>query len=125
MIRRLIPLLLAAAALSGCEKQIEAPMQAGVCWQMITHGDKVKFNLLSKNEPRIEDCAASLEGMRLRFLGLGGSKTDIDGAYQGQFLFLRPEGVFTSQTYKGERFVLLVRSADGQLEKLGAQATTP
>ena len=118
-------LLAAALGLGACEKQVEAPMQAGTCWQMVTRNAKVAFNPVSQNEPRIETCAASLEAMRLRFLSLGGSAEDIDGAYQGQFLFLRKEGVFTSQTLKGERFILLVRTDDGQLEKLGAQPTPP
>ena len=118
-------LLLAAAigaglALTACERQIEALMDRGLCTQMVLKEGKAQFNTVSKNEPSLESCAASLEGMRLRFLRLGGSMDTITGAYQGQFLFLQREGVFTSQTYNGARFLLLVRTEDGRLAKLGA-----
>jgi len=106
--------------MGGCKKEIEAPLDTGVCWHMVTRGGKIVFNKLTDHETRIEECAADLEGMRLRFLSLGGSARDIDGAYQGQFLFLRPEGIFMSQTYNGGRYPLLVRTADGGLAKLGA-----
>ena len=109
-----------SGALMGCEKQVEAPMNAGVCWQMVEKDGKPAFNIVSEHEPSIEACAASLEGMRLHFLAIGGSAEIISGAYQGQFLFLQREGVFTSQTLKGGRYLLLVRTGDGQLAKLGA-----
>ncbi|QUD88108.1 hypothetical protein [Phenylobacterium montanum] len=110
----------AGLALSACEKQIEAPMDRGLCTQLVFKNGKAQFNTVSKNEPTLEACAASLEGMRLRFLRLGGSMETISGAYQGQFLFLQPEGVFTSQSFTGARFLLLVRTGDGRLAKLGA-----
>jgi hypothetical protein len=119
---RSLALIAAAAALSltACEKQIEAPMNKGVCWQLVERGGKIVFNKVSANEPRIETCAASLEAMRLRFLSLGGSAVEIDGAYQGNFLFLRRQGIFMSQQFKGARYPLLLRTEDGDLVKLGA-----
>jgi hypothetical protein len=112
--------LSAGLGLSACERQIEAPMDRGLCTQLVFKEGKPQFNTVSKNEPSLESCAASLEGMRLRFLRLGGSMETITGAYQGQFLFLQPEGVFTAQSYNGARFLLLVRTGDGRLAKLGA-----
>jgi hypothetical protein len=44
----------------------------------------------------------------------------VTGAFQGQFLFAGPEGVYTSQTYKGYRYLLMVHSGDGRLVKPGA-----
>ena len=123
------PIILAAAlaatlafsgALTGCEKQLEAPMNTGACWQLVDKDGKPTFNTVSEHEPSIEACAASLEGMRLHFLAIGGTSETITGAYQGQFLFLQKEGVFTSQNLKGGRYLLLVRTGDGQLAKLGA-----
>jgi hypothetical protein len=105
-----------ATALAGCEQKIEAPYDKGVCWHMVPlTGGKVKFNILSRNRPSLESCAASLEGMRERFLGLGGNQEDIVGAYQGNFLFLGRTGVFTSTTLTGARWPALVRTSDGRL----------
>src|SRR5579862_7770718 len=88
-----------ALGLAGCEKQLEAPTDRGVCWHLANlPGGKVRFNKLTQNVPDIERCAADLEAMRLRFNALGQSNTHMIGAYQGQFLFLQPEGIFTSQT---------------------------
>ena len=115
----LVPILAAcavAAALAGCSQKVEAPYNKGVCWHMIQLADgKVKFNVLSENRPNLESCAASLEGMRERFLSLGGSQEDIVGAYQGSFLFLGRTGVFTSTTLEGARWPALVRTGDGRL----------
>lgn len=90
----------AGLALSACEKQIEAPMDRGLCTQLVFKNGKAQFNTVSKNEPTLEACAASLEGMRLRFLRLGGSMETISGAYQGQFLFLQPEGVHLAELHR-------------------------
>ena len=106
----------AAAALAGCSPKVEAPYNKGICWHMVTLADgKVKFNVLSQNRPNLESCAASLEGMRERFLALGGTQQDIVGAYQGSFLFLGRAGVFTSTSLDGARWPALVRTDDGRL----------
>jgi hypothetical protein len=105
-----------AVALAACEQKIEAPYDKGVCWHMVPlTGGKVKFNKLSENRPNLESCAASLEGMRERFLALGGSQEDVIGAYQGSFLFLGRTGVFTSTSLTGARWPALVRTSDGRL----------
>lgn len=120
--RRLAPLFAAALlVLPACSKQLEAPTDRGVCWHMAQLKDnKVRFNRLAQNVDTIEKCAVALEAMRLRFLGLGGSNRDIIGAYQGQFLFLQPEGIFISQSLTGGRYLLLVRTEDGKLAKPGS-----
>lgn len=106
----------AALGLAACEKKIEAPYDKGVCWHMVPlTGGKVKFNKLSDNRPNLESCAASLEGMRERFLALGSDQQDIIGAYQGNFLFLGRTGVFTSTSLDGARWPALVRTDDGRL----------
>jgi hypothetical protein len=108
--------LLAALAVAACEEKIEAPYDKGVCWHVVPlTGGKVKFNKLSENRPNLESCAASLEGMRERFLALGGTSEDLVGAYQGSFLFLGRTGVFTSTTLEGARWPALVRTGDGRL----------
>ena len=112
--------------LAACEKQIEAPTDTGFCYQVIfldKDGKTAKFNVVAQNRPSLESCAAALEGMRIRFLGLGSNQTDIVGAYQGNFLFLNPFGVFTSQTLMGARYPALVRTGDGRLAVPGSVQT--
>ena len=121
--RPMIAAACAAAALAGlsaCEKQIEAPTDTGVCWHMAPQpGGKVRFNKLTKNVTTIERCAADLEAMRMRFTALGSSNQQLVGAYQGQFLFLQPEGIFVGRSLNGGRYLLLVRAGNGQLAKPG------
>jgi hypothetical protein len=50
--------------------------------------------------------------MRLRFLSLGGGASQITGAYQGNFLFLQDEGVFTADSFDGPRYPFLVHSGN-------------
>jgi hypothetical protein len=120
MIRNLLCAVVAALALSACDKQIDAPMDTGVCWQAIPlKNGQIKFNKLSEHEPSLDSCAGSLEGMRLRFAAMGGPQ-EIMGAYQGQYLFLLKEGIFTSQTEKGDRYLAWVRTGDGRLARPGA-----
>ena len=113
-----------ASALGGCQPQVAAPMDKGVCWQAVTAANgSVTFNKVSSGEATLENCAASLEAMRLRFLGLGGSHHDITGAYQGAFLFLTNEGVFTAETLGGPRFFFLGLTSDGRLATASALST--
>ena len=114
-------LTLAAGGLAACEKAIDAPMDKGVCWQAVTlPGGQLKFNKVTEHEPTLESCAAALEAMRIRFQRLGSQQGVITGAYQGQYLFLADDGIFTSQTLKGGRYLFLVRSGDGRLVKASA-----
>jgi hypothetical protein len=116
----LTPLVL-TLALFGCEKSLEAPTDPGVCWHMaVAPNGGVKFNQLATGQKDLEHCAAQLDQMRIRFLGLGSTQQDVVGAYQGQFLFDGPQGVYTSATFKGFRYLLLVHSGDGRLVVQGA-----
>jgi hypothetical protein len=120
-IRLLAPLLAAVATLSACEKQIEAPFARGVCFHAVKQKDgKIQFFKVSDNQPNIEHCAAALEGMRERFLSLGGSNHELTGAYQGSWLFLNAQGIFISQKLDGIRYLALVRTGDGMLAQPGA-----
>ena len=112
---------LMAAGLAACEKQVVAPDDKGVCWHVIPQEDgTLKFNKLASNVENMETCAATLEGMRLRFMRLGGNNTEITGAYQANFLFLQKEGVFYGRTLSSSRFPFLVRTGDGRLAIPGA-----
>ena len=109
-----------AIALAGCSSQVQAPTSPGVCYHLgAMQNGKPQFNVVASNVPDMEHCAAQLEAMRVRFLSLGGTAHDIVGAYQGNFLFLGEQGVFTSETYQGPRYPFLVRSGD-QLVPVGS-----
>ena len=117
----LVALLTAAVALGACEEAVEAPLDRGLCYAVGNSPDgKIKFNVVARNIPNIESCAAQLEGMRLRFLRLGGQNRELSGAYQGNFIFLRPEGIFRAQRWEGNQYLMLVRSGDGRLVIPGA-----
>lgn len=119
-IRVLASLFLAAAAASCAPKTQEAPTDVGVCWHVVFLKDEtLRFNKLASGQPNLETCAASLEGMRLRFSGFG-AQEEMVGAYQGNYLFIKREGVFTSRSLTGGRYPALVRSGDGRLVIPGA-----
>jgi len=120
-------LVLAGLALAGlaaaCAPRVEAPRDEGVCWYVVPaeeEGGDPRFNLVARDQPQIEFCAARLEEMRLRFLRLGGSNREIIGAYQGQFIFIDRRGVQFGKDLNGPRFFALTRTGDGRLAIPGA-----
>ena len=113
---RLVSLLMGAALLLGGCGASPAPENPGVCWHMVFGKDgKPQFNKLADGVPNIETCAMKLEVMRLNFLKFGGSHREIQGAYQGQFIWLQKEGVYVSQNIDGNRYPALKRLPDGTL----------
>ncbi len=121
---KLIPLalaLLSVTALSACDTSPRPPGDTGVCYHYAQpKGQKPHFNVLARNVPTLEQCAADLEAMRIRFLGLGGNQTDITGAYQSKFLFLERDGIFTADSLNGASYLALVRTGDGRLAPPGS-----
>jgi hypothetical protein len=104
---------IATLGLAACKPQLQPPGDAGVCYHLaVDRSGAMHFNVVAKGVPDMEHCAGDLEGMRLRFLSIGGSSTEIVGAYQGNFLFLQDEGVFTSDSYEGPRYPFLVHSGN-------------
>jgi hypothetical protein len=114
----------AALALAACAKKTTPPGDAGVCYHVVPQKDgSMKYNRLVK-AASLEVCAANLEAMRIKFLTLGGNQQEIYGAYQANFLFLQKEGVLTSTSLEGPRYVALVRTGDGRLAIPGAMPQT-
>ena len=114
---------LAALALAACEGHgVDAPLDKGVCWQFIQSADgkSTHFNKISEHVPSLEYCAANLEATRQRFLQLGGNRVNMTGAYQGQYIFLEPRGIFTAPDLKARPYLALVRTGDGHLAVPGA-----
>jgi hypothetical protein len=117
--------LAAAAALCACDTRTHPPGDTGVCYNVVPQKDgKIKYFKLV-NTASLEVCAANLEAMRIKFLRMGGSKQEIYGAFQSNFLFIQAEGVFTSETLEGARYMALVRTGDGRLAIPGAMPTAP
>ena len=122
---RTVPLLILAAAvvapaLAGCVKKTTPPGDPRICYHVVPQKDEtLKYNKLVETDS-LEKCAANLEAMRIKFLTMGGSNSNIYGAYQSNFLFLEKEGVMTSTSLEGPRYVALVRTGDGRLAIPGA-----
>jgi hypothetical protein len=95
-------------------------MAPGLCYH-VTFDKQVKpvYHPLVK-APNLETCAANLEAMRVKFLSMGGSATELLGAYQGNFIFVQREGILTSTSLEGPRYTALVRTGDGRLAIPGA-----
>jgi hypothetical protein len=119
--RALSILALAIMALGGCAKRTLPPGDVGVCYHVVQQKDQtLRYNKLVQNVPNLETCAANLEAMRVRFLRMGGSNRDIMGAYQGNFIFIQREGVFTAPSLEEHAYLALVRTGDGRLAIPGA-----
>src|SRR5258708_31690692 len=115
--QRLLPLaaVAASAVLAACRQRTEPPGDVGVCYHVVPQkGGKLKYNRLV-TAPNLETCEANLEAMRLKFLRMGGTQQHIYGAYQSNFLFSQQEGVLTSTSLEGPRYVAPMRTGDGRV----------
>ncbi len=120
-IAAVLALGVASLGLSGCVKATRAPFDQGVCNHVIEKKDgTLQFNSVERNVPNMETCAATLEGMRIRFLRMGLRKEQLTGSYQGKFIFVEREGIYLGDSYEGARFMSLVRTGDGRLAVPGA-----
>ncbi len=116
-----LALALASLALVSCTARTRPPGDPNVCYQVQPLKDgTLKYNRMMSTQKDLEHCAAALEAMRLKFLALGGTQRQIVGAYQGNFIFLQPEGIFTAPSLESHRYLALVRTGDGRLALPGA-----
>ncbi len=121
MIRKILVLSLAAVPLlAGCAQRAKPPTDPGVCYAVEQPDGEPVFNVVARDQAQIEMCAARLEEMRLRFRGLGSTRQEVIGAYQGQFIFVDRRGVSFGRTLEGSRFFALARTGDGRLAVPGA-----
>ena len=113
--------------LAVCEKTIKAPFDQGVCYvvELGEEGEDPVFNKVADNQPQIEYCAARLEEVRQRFLNLGGTRTELVGAYQGSFLFLESSGARRALSLNGTRYFMMARTGDGRLAVPGTIEQRP
>lgn len=113
--------LASALSLAGCEKRLKAPNEPGVCY-FIGHPskDEVKFNVIGRNVPDLEHCAALLYGVRRTMVLTGTAGPETEGTYRGGFLFVTNRDVRMSTTYEGPRFPFLYRTPDNRFVPPGA-----
>lgn len=116
-----LSLVAGAALLGACSNEPTFTFEPGVCYYVaMPDGEPPRLQKLAENQPQIEQCAARLEEMRLRFLRMGGSNQEVTGAYQERFIFVDREGVKIGQSLTGSRFFAMARTGDGRLAIPGA-----
>lgn len=110
-----------ALLLVACETGPQAPTDPGVCFHaVIKDGEDPRFNVVARDQPSIESCAARLEELRLTFARNTGVRRNVTGVYQGRWIFVTRQAIRTSESYDGASFVLMVRAPDGRLIVPGA-----
>jgi len=117
-----LALLLSVTAVAACapKETIVAPKGQGLCWYLAEQQDgTIRNNKVAEAIPNIEQCAAELERMRVKFIRMGGTNHEIVGSYQGTFILLKRDGIYTAQRLKGMRYMLLQR-VGGKLVVPGA-----
>lgn len=115
-----VPLAFLALAACAPKDNIIAPTGKGLCWYMADQPDgTIRNNQVAQGITTIELCAAELERMRIKFIRMGGSNHEIVGSYQGTFILLKRDGIYTAQRLKGMRYMLLQR-VNGKLVVPGA-----
>ena len=116
-----------ADAVSPCAERVQIPDgPRGTCWHVAELDDgTIRFNPLPDPQPNMENCAARLEEMRVRFLRMGGTRREVVGAYGDQFMFVNGSGVALSRSLDGGRFTALRRTNDGRLAIPGAFELPP
>jgi hypothetical protein len=78
--------LITVLPLAACSGP-SAPQDDGVCWRAKAGSGQTGFEPVARGVQNLESCAVLLEAMRLR----GGA--DVEGAYQGYFVFAAAAGI--------------------------------
>ena len=90
------------ALLGACSNEPKYEFAEGACYFVATPDNAPpRLQKIADDQPQLEQCAARLEEMRLRFLRMGGSNQEIAGAYQGRFIFVDREGVKIGKSLTG------------------------
>ncbi len=90
--------LILLTGMAACSSPATAPTGAGLCWRMFDVPDgKPRFEILDRDVPNLESCAAQLEGARM----MEGRPTT--GAYNGHFIFATEEQITSAVSLDGAR----------------------
>ena len=111
----------AAFGLTGCEKQLKAPMERGVCFSIghLSTGE-TKFNVVARDVENLEKCAVHIYTLHRSRLATGTAGEWTEGTYGGAFLWANAREVKYSQHYEGPRMPFLVRAPGNRLVQPGA-----
>lgn len=110
-----------AVAMGACSNEPKFEFADGACYYLTTPDKSApRLQKIADDQPQIEQCAARLEELRLRFLRMGGSNQEVTGAYQGRYIFIDREGVKIGKSLTGSRFFAMARTGDGRLAIPGA-----
>jgi hypothetical protein len=112
----LLPLALTFAACNGPP----APQAMGVCWRAHQDvGGKVSFAPLARDVGTLENCAVLLEALRLQ------GQAQVNGAYQGYFLFVGADAMTSALHTGGVRYPIFQppqrRSIDRDIRRMLAE----
>ena len=89
----------ALLALAGCQKPVEAPRTAGVCWRLADGMNGRKdFKPFATGLETLEDCAAQLEGAHLA------NGTPMVGGFQGRIIYVTDEEVSVAANSRSTRY---------------------
>ena len=107
---------LAGLAAVGCAKSLNAPDVKNACYHVAPQKNgSINFYKVADNDKSMYYCAAQLDEIRFRFLGLGGNRDSIVGLYNGAYIFIDSNGMATSTAYDGPRYTAGPRGVDGRL----------
>jgi hypothetical protein len=86
-------------AVAGCQKPVEAPRAAGVCWRLgeAVNGRK-DFKPFVTGLETLEDCAARLEGAHLA------NGQPMVGGFQGRIIYVTDEEVSVAANSRSTRY---------------------
>ncbi len=92
-----------ALSLAGLAfRQSTAPFEPGACWRMFREsGEAPRFVRIANDARNMETCAARLEAVRLM------GTPEVEGAYQGFFIFVDEREIVTSRSLHEKRFPVL------------------
>ncbi len=103
----------ALLTLAACVDPTAAPTNKGICWRVNMGADgKPAFIPVSNTAQNLETCGAHLEAVALRE-----NKTDLTGAYQGQFIFITSQMVQSGLRLKGVRYRLFDSDTRAKVDK--------
>jgi len=123
MRRCVLPFLVAALGLGACAPELKAPTTRGVCWRMTFEGGEPRFTPIAEYNDSLYSCAGQLEAVRMRTQPDG----EVQGAFNGHFIFVSEKAMQTADRYKGGRSQVFnpVQRAELQKQIRAAMAADP
>lgn len=85
--------------LAACQKPMEAPVTAGVCWRLAPamNGDQ-DFRPFADGVENLENCAVKLEGLYLAH------RQPMVGAFQGRIIYVTDQDITAAADGRSQRY---------------------